>query len=144
MTEDEAKATILRQVLPDDAEGSEEPTTLLGGLRPFRGVLPTRCFHQTMGALRVLAPALSDTPHVNREVISALWSLCHLVPCWALHEDSMLRSNNLLSPEEISIIAEWHNLISYAVMILLETHDPIEAFHEYEAYVQENPPHFGA
>ena len=138
MTEDEARATLLQQVLPDDAVGKEEPTSLLGGLRPFRGVLPTQSFHQTMAALRVLAPSFTADRQVDRELVSALWSLCHLLPSWALHEDSMLRSNNLLSADQVSTLSEWHNLISYAVMILLEANDPSEAFHEYEAYLAEN------
>jgi hypothetical protein len=130
VTSAEAKAVILRQLELDSGIG--EPTSLLGGLRPYRGILPTRCFHETMSALRVLAPSLSSTDSVDRQVLSALWTLCHLLPCWALHEDGILRSNGLLADEEVATLAEWHNLLSYAVMILLETDSPEEAFNDYD------------
>lgn len=130
MSPTEAKALILRQTDPDSGVG--EPSSLLGGLRPFRGILPTRCFHETMAALRVLAPTLSSSNAVDRELISALWTLCHLLRCWALDPDGMLRSNSLLSDDQMATIDGWHNMLSYAVMILLETNDPSEAFNDYD------------
>lgn len=132
MTETEAKTIILRQLAPDSCVG--EPSTLLGGLRPFRGILPSRCFRETMAALRVLAPSFSQTEVVDRELVSALWSLCHLMQCWALDPDGMLRANALLSDEQVRTIADWHNMLSYAVMILLEANNPEEAFHDYDCY----------
>lgn len=134
MTETEAKATILRQVEMDAGVG--EPTSLLGGLRPYRGILPSKSFHQTTAALRCLGPSLSSAASVDRHVLSALWTLCHLLPCWARNKDGMLRSNVLLSDEEVATLAEWHTMLSYAVMILLETNDLREAFNEYDAYVE--------
>lgn len=131
VTSAEARTVILRQVEPDSGIG--EPTSLLGGLRPYRGILPTKCFHETMSALRTLAPSLSCADSVDREILSALWTLCHLLPCWALHEDGMLRSNGLLADEEVATLAEWHNMLSYAVMILLETNNPEEAFNDYDS-----------
>jgi len=130
MSPAEAKAVILSQVEPDSGVG--EPSSILGGLRPFRGLLPTRCFHETMTALRVLAPTLSSGGVVDRELLSALWTLCHLLQCWALHPDGMLQGNSLLTGSQVAPLEGWHNMLSYAVMILLETNDPNEAFNEYD------------
>jgi hypothetical protein len=130
MTPAEAKALILGQVAPDSGVG--EPSSLLGGLRPFRGILPARCFHETMAALRVLAPSLSSSAAVDRELLSALWTLCHLLKCWALDPDGMLQSNALLTDDQVAKLNSWQNMLSYAVMILLETNDPVEAFNDYD------------
>lgn len=135
MTITKAKILILAQVEPDDGAG--EPQTFLGGLRPYRGILPRQRFHDIMGALRVLGPTLGTTALVDRELISALWSLCELTRLWALEEDGMLRRNALLSEEDLALLKRWHGMLCYAVMILLDTGDDVEAFHEYDRYRME-------
>lgn len=135
MTITKAKNLILAQVEPDNHAG--EPQTFLGGLRPYRGILPRQRFHDIMGALRILGPSLGTTTLVDRELISALWMLCELTRLWALEEGSMLRRNALLSEEDLALLKRWHGIISYAVMILLDTGDVASAFHEYDRYRME-------
>jgi len=66
MTITKAKNLILAQVEPDNRAG--EPQTFLGGLRPYRGILPRQRFHDIMGALRILGPTLGTTALVDREL----------------------------------------------------------------------------
>ena len=132
MTITKAKSLILSQVEPDDGEG--EPQTFLGGLRPYRGILPRQRFHDIMAALRVLGPTLGTTSLVDRELVSALWSLCELTRLWAIDEGSMLRRNDLLAEDDLALLRRWHDMICYVVMLLLESGDVYEAFHEYDRY----------
>ncbi len=90
-----------------------------------------------MGALRVLGPTLGSTALVDRELVSALWSLCELTRLWAIDEGSMLRRNDLLSEDDLALLRRWHDMICYAVMILLDAGDDAAAFHEYDRYRSE-------
>jgi hypothetical protein len=137
MNEAEARALLLKQVEPDNGTGA--PQTFLGGLRPYRGKLPRKQFHDTMDALRVLAPSLGAGDAVDRTVISALWTLCDLTRRWALDEHGMLRRNSLISNEDLATLTTWHDMISYAVSTLLEGGDPGEAFHEYDHDLRPRP-----
>jgi internalin A len=107
----------------------------LGSLRPFRGELLEGNLHEVMAALRALSDELGRD-QVNRELISSLWGLYHLARAWALEPEGMLRSNGLLSKAQIEMMETWLNLISYAVMILLENGGEEEAFHGYREYVR--------
>lgn len=135
MTPAEAKAVILAQIDPDDGTG--EPQTFLGGLRPYRGRLPRRQFHNMMAALRVLGHSLGAGGTVDRELVSALWSLTELTRLWALEEDGMLRRNKLISDADLAVLRRWHGMLAYAVMILLESDNEQGAFHEYDLYTRE-------
>src|SRR5688500_4565813 len=132
MTTDQAKAFVVSQCQPDSGTG--EPQTFLGGLRPYRELLPGAQFHELMAALRVLAPSLRDQSSIDRELISGLWALCHLTRTWALDDGSMLRANNLISAADLAKLEHWHAMLSYAVMTLLDSGDETEAFLEYERY----------
>ena len=134
----EAKAFILAQLEPDRGVG--EPQTFLGALRPYRHILPRQQFHGIMRALRVLVPTLSGGPLVDRELVSALWSLCELTRLCCVDEDTALRRDRLISAEDLALLRRWHNMVCYAVMIILETGDDAEAFHEYDRYCAEDPP----
>nr|WP_186811614.1 hypothetical protein [Paenibacillus xylanexedens] len=87
-----------------------------------------------MRILRTLAPDLSHAA-LDREVIACLWSITHLARAWAIEPEGMLRSNHLISDEQVAVMEEWLNLFSYAVMILIEGGDEQEAFWGYEQYV---------
>lgn len=108
----------------------------LGSLRPFRGQLIEENFHELMEIVRTLAPQLKQ-PALNREVMSCLWSIIHLGRAWAILPDGMLRRNKLLSDEQIALMEEWLDLLSYAVMILIEDGGEEEAFWGYNEYVRE-------
>lgn len=103
----------------------------LGSLRPYRGALVVESFHEVMAALRVLAPTLQQ-PTVDREVVGALWHICHLAQSWGIHPDGMLRRNGLIQPQDIERLERWVSCISHATMILLGGGGPDEAFSEYD------------
>ncbi|WP_181151090.1 hypothetical protein [Paenibacillus sp. PCH8] len=107
-----------------------------GSLRPFRGQLHEENFHELMEILRVLAPELAR-PSLDREVMACMWSITHLTRAWAIEPEGMLRSNHLISDEQVVMMEEWLNLFSYAVMILIEGGGEEEAFWEYQQYVHE-------
>ncbi len=118
----------------DDVNHPTMEHGFLGSLRRFRGQLLEANFHELMCILRVLAPDLSN-PALDREVMACLWSITHLARAWALEPEGMLRSNHLISDEQVTVMEEWLNLFSYAVMILIEGGDEQEAFWGYEQYV---------
>lgn len=107
----------------------------LGSLRPFRGQLIEENFHELMEIVRTLAPQLKQ-PALNREVMSCLWSIMHLARAWAISADGMLRRNQLISDEQIALMEEWLDLLSYAVLILIEDGGEEEAFWGYKEYVR--------
>ncbi|WP_339831005.1 hypothetical protein [Paenibacillus sp. FSL R7-0272] len=118
----------------DDVNHPKMEHGFLGSLRPFRGQLIEENFHELMRILRTLAPDLSRAA-LDREVIACLWSITHLARTWAVEPEGMLRSNQLISDEQVAVMEEWLNLFSYAVMILIEGGDEQEAFWGYEQYV---------
>ena len=130
ITPDEARAIILAQCEPDSGVG--EPQTFLGAFRPYRRVLPHDQFHSLMSALRALSPRLASGVLIDRQLVAALWTICHLTRMWALVDGSMLRRNNLIDADELKTLERWHDMLSYAVMILLESGDAVEAFSEYD------------
>jgi len=83
-----------------------------------------------MRCLKVLSDDF-DSMQINQETVSDLWSICHLGRVWALDKDGMLRRNNLLTKEQVQIIDDWLNIISYAVMNLLDGNSE-EAFLEFK------------
>ena len=103
----------------------------LGSLRPYRGHLVPANLHEVMAALRVLAPEL-EAPHVDREIMSALWGICHFGRAWGVHPAGMLRSNNLITEADVGRLETWIDCISYATTVLLDGGGIESAFQEYE------------
>ena len=101
----------------------------LGSLRPFSG-LREQNFHEVMGALRVLAPAL-EGELIARDVTAALMGICHFGRAWGIHPSGMLRRNGLISDEDVERLESWVWTISYATTCVLDGAID-EAFHEYD------------
>jgi hypothetical protein len=59
MTPEQAKALVISQCRPS---GPGEPDTVLGALRPYRGLLPRACFHDLMAE----DPSQVDLPALAR------------------------------------------------------------------------------
>ena len=72
----------------------------------------------------------------DKEVVSALWGICHLTRSWALSPDGTLRRNSLIEPEQIALLENWVETISYAVMMLLDDQDFETAFEPYDGGVK--------
>ncbi|WP_458464470.1 hypothetical protein [Paenibacillus sp.] len=120
----------------DDLSHPKMENGFLGSLRPFRGRLIEENFHELMDILRILAPELAR-PSLDREVMACLWGITHMARAWAVEPEGMLRSNNLISDEQVALMEQWLNLLSYAVLILIEGGGEEEAFWSYHQYVQE-------
>jgi hypothetical protein len=132
MTPDEAKELLmLHSFAHADVDHPKMETGFLGSLRPYRGHLIEANFHEVMAALRVLVPSLQQ-PSVDREIISALWGICHLGRMWGVDPDGMLQRNHLIAPQDVKTLELWVDCISYATMMLLDGTGEKEAFHEYD------------
>jgi hypothetical protein len=138
MTKSEAKRLLL---FHSYALEVDDPTTMetgfLGSLRPFRGKLYEKNFHEVMAALRALADELSSDVRLDREIMSALWSICQLTRAWAIYPGGMLQSNQLITPQQVQLLETWIDIISYTVTCLLEGLDEETAFETYRFYLQD-------
>jgi len=135
MTPTEAKELLLLHGFshPDSATDPRAAAGFLGSLRPYRGRLEPRNFHEVLAALRVLSPTLEE-PLLDREVVSALWGIVHLARAWGVHEDGMLRRNRLISDADVATLTEWIETISYATCCLLDGTGVNEAFADVPAF----------
>ena len=105
----------------------------LGMLRPYKE-LREQNFHEVMQALRTVAPQL-QAASIDRELISALWGICHFGRAWALETGGMLQRNDLITSSDADRLAEWLTIISYAVACLLDDSGTEEAFQPYDFYL---------
>jgi hypothetical protein len=133
MTPARAKELLLLHAFrdPRSAEDPKAVGGFLGSLRPYRGHLVEENFFEVMESLRVIAPELSG-PTVDREVVAALWCLCHLARAWAVEPQGMLRRNSLISAADVERLDGWVEMLSYATMCLLDGAGEQEAFHAYD------------
>ena len=133
MTSAEAKEMLLLHSFcdPRSAEHPKATGGFLGSLRPYSGHLVEENFREVMESLRVLAPELSGAT-VDRDVVGALWAMCHLARAWGVEPEGMLRRNALISAADVEILAGWVDTLSYATMCLLDGSGQEEAFHAYD------------
>lgn len=120
----------------DDLEHPKMQRGFLGMLRPFNGELVEENFHELMQIIEMLADDLGK-PALDREIIACFWSICQLARAWAVYPEGMLRRNGLLTPDQEETIEEWIDMISYAVMVLLEGEGQLEeALWGYREYIK--------
>lgn len=137
MTKEEAKELLKCHAFAhEDTESEKMRIGFLGMLRPFGGGLDERNFHELMEIIEVLADEL-ERGEVDREIMACLWGICQLARAWALVPGGMLQRNGLISAEQTETLEEWLDMLSYAVMILLEGEGGREeAFWGYRDYVK--------
>lgn len=116
MTTEEAENLIIAHAKPVDLPDGH---SFLGNLRPYQGKLYESNFLEIIGAIGILAPHYQSSANVSREVIGALWDICWLGRCWAIHPKGMLQSNRLISKADTDILEDWIDRISEAVAYLL-------------------------
>lgn len=133
MTLTEAKELLLLHGFQhaDAAENPKAERGFLGALRPYGGHLIEENFHEVMQALRVLAPTLTGKA-IDREVVAALWAICHLARAWGIHPEGMLRRNGLIEESDVDKLETWVDMISYAAFCLLDGTGEEVAFEGYE------------
>ena len=121
MTCDEAKELLLLHSFshPDAAHHPRAARGFLGSLRPYRGRLDPSNLHEVMAALVTLASEF-ERPTLDRQIVHALWSITHLTRAWGLEPEGMLRSNRLISDDDIATLTTWVEAISYATWCLLD------------------------
>ena len=121
MTKEEARQALLFHSFAADKVPPESMEKgFLGMLRPFTGELIESNYQEVMQALKVLADDLSKPDQVDREIVSALWGICHLTRLWALEKDGMLQRNKLINEAQIKQLGDWVESISFATMMLLD------------------------
>ena len=132
MTRQEAKELLLLHSFshPSAPDSPRAASGFLGSLRPYSGTLSPAAFHEVMAALVTLAPELEQSS-LDREIVSALWSITHMARAWGLEPDGMLRRNGLISDEDIATLSSWVDAISYATLMLLEGAGVDEALQPY-------------
>lgn len=123
-----------------DIENPKWTGGFLGSLRPFRGSLTERNFHEVMACLRVLAVDLGDRETLDRDVVADLWAIVHLGRAWALAPGGMLRRNRLITEDDRERMEAWLDTVSYAVLTLLDGAGEEEAFggYDHQQHVRED------
>jgi len=135
MTVTEAKQLLLVHSIGErDKRHPSYERGFIASLRPYRGQLFEESFHEIMAALRVLAPSLHQ-PTVDREVVSALWSICDLARSYGLRPDGVLQRDGLISEADIKRLDLWVSCISSATQTLLWSGSIDSAFNQYERLV---------
>ena len=113
-------------------------TGFLCSLRPYQGMSQIeKNFHEIVSCLRVLALTLSKQKLIDKGLGSNIAGIIGFGRMWAVHEDGMLRRNNLITPDEAFQIAEWLDCIEYIWMMILDTDDETVIF---EIYDRNYPP----
>jgi hypothetical protein len=132
MTKDEAKEILkYHSFTHEDLNHSKMERGFLGMLRPFSGELIEENYHEVIQALKVLANELRNNKQIDKEIISAIWGICHLTRSWAIDKEGMLQRNNLIKEAQIAKLEEWIGNISYATMMILDGSDNATAFEFY-------------
>jgi hypothetical protein len=103
----------------------------LGSLRPYSG-LRVENFHEVMACLKILAPELEHGATCDKDLVAAIWGICHLGRSWGVEAGGMLRSNGLISADQVERLDSWINQISYAMFCLLDGCGVEIAFEHYD------------
>ena len=126
------KRLLQHAFLDEDSDDPRVTRGFLGALRPFDGALHEENFHDVMDCLRTLADELGNAARLDRDLVAALWSLCHLGRTWGVEEGGMLRANGLISTAQVVQLESWIGQISYATLMLLGGSDVDTAFEHYD------------
>lgn len=138
MTPAEAKTALQFHAFTHaDFEDERATSGFLGSLRPYRGRLNEAGFHEVMQALRVLAPQLGADDRVDRLVLRDILAIVHYGRAWGLDPDGMLRSNGLISPDDVDTLDRWVHCMQYTITQILDGAPADVAFEAYRAYDEE-------
>lgn len=108
----------------------------LGCLRPYAG-LRERNFHLVMEALLSVGEELHSTPQLDRELVYALWSICHTPRRWGLDPGGMLQRNRRISAADTARLERWVGTVETVALQLLRGWPPHHAVCYYAEYVAE-------
>lgn len=85
-----------------------------------------------MACLKVLASDLVSEAACDKDLVAAIWGICHLGRSWGVEAGGMLRSNGLISTDEVNRLESWIRQISYAMFCLLDGCELEIAFEHYD------------
>lgn len=124
MTLDEARERLrFHDGSHPDVEDPRREQGFLPSLRPYRG-LDEAAYRDLIACVDAVADHLRHAGALDREVINALWGICHFARAWGLAEDGMLRQNNLITPADQARLDGWITAISYRVAMWLDGNAP--------------------
>jgi len=103
----------------------------LGSLRPYRGKPNENNFHDVIACLKALSNEIRNTKYLQKTIVADITTIIHFGRAWAVSEDGMLRSNNLVQEIDWKTIEGWIECISYAFACLLDGTDDETAFEPY-------------
>lgn len=133
MTIKEAKQILkYHSFTAEDVKHPKMENGFLGMLRPFSGKLYEENYHEVIAAIKTLADEIRGKEKIDKDVISAIWGICHLTRSWAIEKEGMLQRNNLITEKQIKILEKWVEAISYAILMILDGSDNSTAFELYE------------
>jgi len=104
----------------------------LGSLRPFQSMaLVETNFHHVMGCLDALSDHIIQSEHLEKELVNNISGIICFGFLWGVHQNSILRRNNLISQEDAKLLSDWIDCISYAWTMLLDSDEKSVAFEVY-------------
>jgi hypothetical protein len=128
----EAKAVLLRH-----QGGEPEEDTILGWLRPYRGV-NDRHLAEILHALLVAAPCLNGPTEIDRGLVHAIWELCRTVRAWTQGpREPMFHGLRFISPAEKRRLDSWTDQVESITLLLLRGRAISMAFFGLPWYVVE-------
>jgi hypothetical protein len=123
---------------PGTTDAAGRPLVLedgfLGSLRPYRG-LDEKNFHVVMEALLSVGEDLYQTPQLDRELVCAVWSICHTTRLWGLHPGGMLQRNRLITAADTARLERWVDTLEVVALRLLRGWSPHHLAYQYAEYV---------
>ncbi len=122
MTPAEAKRCILihagRVASTRAHEAEIEERGFLAALRPYRG-LNDESFHELVEAILVSESLFGGDSGADRELVLAIWELCHLARVVGLDSGGLLKRNKLIAVEDAIRLESYVNTIERTALLLL-------------------------
>jgi hypothetical protein len=136
MTYDEA---VLQLRLHAGTFGPQDIPTEAGdefipSLRRYSG-LHEKNIHIVMESLLVVGARIATERQLDRDIISAVWSMCWHAREWGVSSTGKLRRNELISDIDSSRLATWVDLIDRTMLELLRGHLPHQVVSYYANYI---------
>lgn len=135
MTKDEAKTLLsYHSCRNPDIHNEKWEKGFLGSLRPFRGTLCDDNFKKVMECMFTLADEFAKD-EISRDLVGDVVGMITLARAWSC-PDGMLGRNNLITKEQQERIFSWTDVMSAALMYLLEG-DEEDARNEYDFWLED-------
>lgn len=110
----------VKTILAHAGQGSGEKcrTGFLGSLRPFLGI-QVENFHEVMESIIACSAILQSESVRAVRLGAAIWDMCHQARVYGVDQRGLLRSNNLVTEEEVATLENYLDVIESATINLL-------------------------